>query len=83
MEDEQRYDATLLTQFLRDQGRKQRWLAERLGVHESLVSEWVNGHRSISEHRARQIAAILGVPFYLLFPVTKETENVTSEAIAS
>lgn len=83
MDDEPRFDATLLTQFLRDQGRKQRWLADRLGVHESLVSEWVNGRRTISEHRARQIATVLGVPFYLLFPVTKETDYVTEEAIAS
>ena len=76
MSNEPRYDATLLAQVLRDQGRKQRWLAERIGTHESLVSEWVNGRRTISEHRARQIASVLGVPFYLLFPVTNETETV-------
>lgn len=75
-----RYDATLLTRVLRDQGRKQRWLADQIGTHESLVSEWVNGHRTISERRARQVADVLGVPFYLLFTVANATEK---EALAS
>lgn len=83
MKDEQRYDATLLAQFLRDQGRKQRWLAEQIGTHESLVSEWVNGRRTISERRARQVAQALGVPFYLLFPVTTESEDMTTEAMSA
>lgn len=79
MSNEPRYDATLLAQVLRDQGRKQRWLASAIGTHESLVSEWVNGRRTIGERRARQIADILGMPFYLLFPVTDVTESVTSQ----
>lgn len=85
MRNDPRYDATLLAQVLRDQGRKQRWLAAEIGTHESLVSEWVNGRRTISEHRARQVAEVLGMPFYLLFPVTHVTETVAAhkEAIAS
>jgi transcriptional regulator with XRE-family HTH domain len=83
MSDEQRYDATLLAKVLRDQGRKQRWLAAEIGTNESLVSEWVNGRRTVSEHRARQVASVLGVPFYLLFHVTEESKSVTREAVAS
>ncbi len=83
MNGEQRYDATLLAQVLRDQGRKQRWLAAEIGTHESLVSEWINGRRLIGEPRARQVAKALGVPFYLLFNVTEESKSVTREAVAS
>lgn len=79
MSNEQRYDAALLAKFLRDSGRKQRWLAEQIGTHESLVSEWVNGRRTISERRARQVAAVLGVPFYLLFPVANASESDTEK----
>jgi plasmid maintenance system antidote protein VapI len=79
MRDEQRYDASLLARYLHDQGRKQRWLAEQVGVHESLVSEWINGRRTLSELRAKQVARVLGVPFYLLFNVTEETNSVTQE----
>ncbi len=79
MSEERRYDATRLAQVLRDQGRKQRWLAEQIGTHESLVSEWVNGRRSISEARGRQIADALGIPFYLLFNVTSVINKITDD----
>jgi transcriptional regulator with XRE-family HTH domain len=82
MRDEPRYNASRLAQCLRDQGRKQRWLAEKIGTHESLVSEWVNGRRSIGQRRAQQVADALGIPFYLLFDVTEETKEVTGESAA-
>lgn len=80
MSTEERYDATLLAKYLRDQGRKQRWLAERIGTHESLVSEWVNGRRTIGRRRAEQVAQVLNLPFYLLFPVANESENDAKSA---
>lgn len=36
---------TKLGLILREEGRKQSWLARRLGVDESVVSRWVHGHR--------------------------------------
>lgn len=75
MSEERRFQTNRIGQVLRDQGRKQRWLAEQIGTHESLISEWVNGRRTISETRARQVADALGIPFYLLFDVTIATDN--------
>ncbi len=75
-----RYSATRLAEVLEDQGRKQRWLASQIGIHESIVSDWINGRRTLSEDRAKQVAEALAIDFYLLFPVPNGTDSVSSEA---
>ncbi len=62
-----RYHTIRIGPTLKEQGRKQRWLADQVGIHESVVSDWVNGRRTVDELRARQISKIMGVPFILLF----------------
>ncbi|HEX9704438.1 MAG TPA: helix-turn-helix transcriptional regulator [Gemmatimonadales bacterium] len=50
-----------LGELLQDQGRGGRWVAAQLGVHESVVSRWAQGHRPIPEARVAQLAALLDV----------------------
>jgi len=71
-----RYKASQLAAVLENQGRKQRWLALQLGIHESIVSAWISGKRTLGEDRAKQVADTLGLPLFLLFDVTNGTETV-------
>lgn len=50
---------TPLKQILAAEGRKQRWLAEQIGVHESLVSRYCRGLHPDDRTKAA-IAAVLG-----------------------
>jgi predicted transcriptional regulator len=52
---------------LREQGRKQVWLADRLGVDQALVSHWVHGLTVPDDMRGR-IAELLGRDEAELFP---------------
>ncbi len=83
MKDNIRYRTNRIGPVLREQGRKQRWLADRVGVHESIVSDWVKGKRTVDAHRAGLIAEILGVPFSLLFDRSFVSLNVTEVATAA
>lgn len=80
MEQHKRYRATGLAQTLQEQGRHQRWLARKLGVHESMVSRIVAGERPASEMQAQRISELLMVPLFLLFELTnvsnKHTERI-------
>ena len=80
MKDKIRYHTIQIGPALKEQGRKQRWLADRIGVHESVVSDWVNGRRTVDQHRAKQIAEVMDIPFYLLFNDTFVAESVTGVA---
>lgn len=51
-----------LRTILNDQGRTQRWLAGRLGVHESMLSKWILEQYPMPETVVAQIAGILAVP---------------------
>jgi DNA-binding transcriptional regulator YdaS (Cro superfamily) len=47
---------TPLDDALTAQGRSASWLAERLGVHQTLVSRWVRGAASVpTDQRARVV----------------------------
>ena len=50
-----------LLAILAGQGRKHRWLASQLGVHESSVSRWVYGAKCVPLRRRAEIAGFLGV----------------------
>ena len=62
-----RYWATNLAAVLETQGRTRRWLAERLGVSESLISKVLARRKTVSAEQGEQIAVAVGVPFDLLF----------------
>ena len=66
-DDNRRYVATHLGAVLECQGRKQRWLAERIGVSGGYVSLIISGERTVDREQGEQIAALLDVPFFLLF----------------
>ncbi len=58
---------TPLKRLLRDEGRKQSWLAERVGIAQPALSRIVNGLHCDRETR-EAIAAALGRPVVDVFP---------------
>ena len=73
----ERYVATAnLDAVLIAQGRKQSWLAERLGVSGSLLCLIIGGTKTVDHARGQQIADALGVPFRLLFKLRPRSESV-------
>ena len=74
-----RYVATAnLAAVLEAQGRKQSWLAERLGVSKPLLCLIIGGVKTVDLPRGQQIADVLGVPFRLLFKL-RNGSNMVSE----
>ena len=51
-----------LKNILDEQGRRNGWVAARLGVSPATVTLWCQGKREIPDHRVRQLAQLLGVP---------------------
>jgi transcriptional regulator with XRE-family HTH domain len=51
-----------LGELLQERGGGGRWVAAQLGVHESAVSRWAQGHRPIPEAHIEQVAELLNVP---------------------
>jgi len=79
-----RYAGTKIKVVLDEQGRRQDWLADQVGVAPATVNRWINGSRTVDVANARKIAAILGVPLFLLFdvPIGSQIDpNETAEAI--
>lgn len=81
MRSERRYRATHLNEFLREQGRSQRWLASKIGVHESYLSRVLSGQKTLSEDQAERVSLILGTSLFLLFELLDRNESLTQEAI--
>src|SRR3954470_3598240 len=73
----ERYVATdNLAAVLAAQGRKQTWLAERLGVSTSLLCLIIGGAKTVDRERGQQIADALGVPFRLLFKLRSRSKEI-------
>jgi putative transcriptional regulator len=51
-----------LKAVLKEKGKSQAWLAEKLGVGVVTVSRYVNEHRQMSLVELHRIAKILGIP---------------------
>src|SRR3954452_3937260 len=64
-----------LAAVLAVQGRKQSWLAERLGVSSSLLCLIIGGGKTVDRARGQQIADALGVPFRLLFKLRSRSDS--------
>lgn len=71
-------ELTPLQKELRRQGRKQKWLAEQLGIDPSYLSRLLRGWvpRDTLKRYAPRIAELLGVPMEQLFPQLKEVGAV-------
>jgi transcriptional regulator with XRE-family HTH domain len=73
-----RYVATHLADVLESQGRKQCWLAGRIGVSGGYVSLIIAGERTVDRETGERIAALLGVPFFLLFTLGQQSYFLSS-----
>lgn len=51
-----------LREVLLDQGRRQNWLASKLGFSPSTVSQWCCHGRGIPPEHAQRIADLLNIP---------------------
>lgn len=63
----ERYRATGLGEVIDAQGRKRRWVADRVGMSEAYLSMIISGERTVDRGQGERIGALLGVPFFLLF----------------
>ena len=50
---------TRLEQVMKEEGRMQRWLARRTGIHETRISNYVTGRLTPGPTNRRKIAAVL------------------------
>lgn len=71
----ERFYATNLGRTMVSQGRRQTWLAEKLGVHRSLITHIVVGRRTVDRPTAERIAELLDVPFFVLFDLSTDKKN--------
>lgn len=80
MKETERYRATMLSEILKNQGRHQRWLSQRLGVHESYLSRVISGEKSLSRDQAELAAGLLQVPLLLAFELLQGSKTHLSSA---
>jgi transcriptional regulator with XRE-family HTH domain len=66
-----RFTATKIGTVLAEQGRRQDWLAEQVGVSGAALNRWIKGRRTIDRATAERIAAVLDVDLLLLIDVPK------------
>lgn len=71
-----RYRATHLKSVLSEQGRKQAWLAAKVGVSPRLIGYILTGERTASAEVAARIALALGVPLFFVFDCTDVHESI-------
>ncbi len=51
----------MLKEFLKSKGVKQKWLAQRIGVSEVTMSNWVKGKSSPTKKNLEKLSEILNV----------------------
>ena len=59
------------------QGRKQSWLAQRVGISQGYVSKIVAGTKTVDRPLGERIAVALGVPFGVLFEIHERNDSIT------
>lgn len=72
--------STPLGRVLHEEGRKQSWLAERLGVDQVQVWRWVRGLHDPVDETKRAIADALGRTVGELFPAHDAAASTTPPA---
>ncbi len=60
-------DNSNLKQVIDETGRKKGWVAEKMGVSNSLVSLWISGNRRVLQKYRKRLAEVLGVPYSFLW----------------
>ncbi|MCC6312741.1 MAG: helix-turn-helix transcriptional regulator [Thermomicrobiales bacterium] len=68
-----------MSELMTSQGRKARWLADRVGISESHLSRIVSGERGVSESLAKRIADVIQAPLFLAFDFTPVSDSLTEE----
>jgi len=74
------YLATNLEQVIVEQGRSRTWLAQRVGVGPSTITNYAKRKRTVPEHRAVRIAELLGVPLFFAFESTDRRKGKRLES---
>lgn len=72
-----------LKEVLRSQGRSARWVAQQVGISETLISHAIYGRKTVTHDTARRIAEVLGVRFGLLFELPDGSEVLTPKEAVS
>ena len=54
----------VLKKWIKSQGVKQKWLAEKLGVSESMLSNFLAGRRKLSLETLGQLQKITGIEIF-------------------
>lgn len=63
-----------------NRGIRHTWVARESGIGKALFGHYVNRRRPVPAERARRIAAVLGVPLFLLFEsLTNDTSSPASD----
>ncbi len=79
MERTPRYNGVKLGPILEAQGRKRRWLAQKVGVSEAWLSYLISGQRTATKDVAERISDTLNVPLFLAFEFAAASELVAEE----
>lgn len=74
-----RFRAKALNETIEMQGRRRDWLAARAGISPGQLTRIANGSRTASYDVAGAISSALGLPLFLLFMPTEETEKSTQK----
>lgn len=75
-------NADRVFEYLDARGVKARWLADQLGVHESVVSRIRHGRRPVPSWFVERVPDVLGQPRDVLFPELSDTTPERDAAAA-
>lgn len=75
-------DTNAIAQAVQKHGT-QRSLAEALGIHPAMVSQWVSGYRPVAAHHVLKIEDITGVSRHVLRPDVFGPEPSTKKSRAA
>lgn len=83
MEITQRFRATHLEEVLATQGRTKAWLGRQIGVHRSMAVHIAKGRRNVDLKTGERVAALLGVPFFVLFELSDGDDMASGGTVAA
>jgi hypothetical protein len=63
------------------QGRRQDWLANQLSVSPATVNRWIRGNRTLDVRTGERVAAVLGVPFVLLWNMPNGIDSMPGQHV--
>lgn len=72
-----RYNGTKVRAVILAQGRRQDWVARRVGVSTALISLVLHGKRTVSADVAQKIADVLQVPLLSAFDLTEGSDYLS------